>query len=262
MPRTSKNSSTPTLRKLPMPNNNILSTPEDGSNGQLYALLSEKYDNLNAKLDSIIERMDERDSRLERVEQENAMLRDKITKMEERLDEADMVTRRNNLVLSGGELSRLEPGGNSLDEVTKLLKRKLNYVLTPSSVVSAYRMGVKPSNQSTDRRNIMLRLASYEAKVDILSACRTVKPADMYANDDLTPSKASLLYLIRSVKKKFPTKITACGSSDGRLYLFLKPPDSSARNQRVHINSLLQFNRICEQTFGGTPADLLQLNGD
>ena len=170
-PRTSKNSSTSTLAKLSLQKASIdsISDASDEHSREFFSLLSEKYDNLNAKLDSIIERMDERDSRLERVEKENALLKQRMAKMAEKLDEADMVSHRSNLIMSSRELSKLEPGGNPVEEIVRLLKRKVNYQLSPTSILSAYRIGVKPSNQSPDSRNIMLKLTNSEAKMDILS---------------------------------------------------------------------------------------------
>ena len=272
MTRSTKNSSTPTLPKLPStklstdirPGHSKQENPtgvnDDVNICEMFKVLSEKYDDLCAKLDSIITRMDERDCKLERIEKENTILKQKLTKIEERLDDVEMVGRRNNLILSGSEITKLSTNNNIVQAVTELLRHKLSYELSSGAVISAYRLGVKTFNQSPDSRNVLLKLVNYETKIDILSACRSAKPRDLYANDDLTPSKASLLYTVRSVKRMFPSKITACGSYDGRLFIYLRPPDNSARSQRMNINSLSQFDKICEKTIGKSSADLL-LNG-
>ena len=134
------------------------------------------------------------------------------------------------LFLSGGEISKCRPGLEGGVNIAELLERTLNYELSSSSLVSSYRLGVKPSGQSVDTRNILLVLRYYDTKRDIISACRMVKPKNFYDNDDLTPLRSELLYVIRQAKKRHPSKIVACGSHDGKVFMFLKPPNPSARN--------------------------------
>ena len=78
-----------------------------------------------------------------------------------------------------------------------------------------------------------------------MSAFRTIKSSKLYANDDLTSHRAKLLYLLRVAKRKYSTKITACGSMDCNVYAFLKPSNPSARNQRVFINSMKKLEELC-----------------
>ena len=95
--------------------------------------------------------------------------------------------------------------------------------------LSAYRIGARPSDQSPDRRKILVKFVNYEAKRDLMIAFRTAKLSSLFGNDDLTPVKASLLYKMRQLKKKRSDKVAGCGSRESKLFILLKPPAPDAR---------------------------------
>ena len=117
--------------------------------------------------------------------------------------------------------------------------------MSPHNVLSVYRTGPKNASQSPDNRKLMVKLRDREIKKDIMSAFCTVKPAQLYANDDLTPHRAKLLYLLRVAKRKYANKITACGSVDCKVYAYLKPPNPLAKSQRVYINNMRKLEELC-----------------
>ena len=96
----------------------------------------------------------------------------------------------------------------------------------------------------------MLKLHDDGIKRDIQSACRSVKPSDIYANDDLTPLCANQLYLPRRAKRKANSKIVACGSSNGNIYAFIKCPKESAGSQKVYIKSMDRLESLCYLELG------------
>ena len=55
-------------------------------------------------------------------------------------------------------------------------------------------------------------------KNDLLQACISGTPRDLYINESLTPGRAKVLFTLRLAKRRFPDKIAACGSHDGRVY--------------------------------------------
>ena len=120
-----------------------------------------------------------------------------------------------------------------------------------------HRIGARFSRQSPDNRKILVKLCDEETKRDILSACRTVKPPDMFANDDLTPMRAKILYLLRQAKAKSGGKLVTCGSSSGNVYAFIKPPDSTSKNQKIYVKTMDKLESLCRCALDVSLADLV-----
>ena len=112
--------------------------------------------------------------------------------------------------------------------------------------------------QSTDSRGLMLKLRDVNTKQDMQSACRTLRPADLYANDDLTPTRANLLYLLRRAESKSNGRIVACGSLNGTVYALFSPLSDSARKQKVFINTMDRLESLCERELGVSIVDDLR----
>ena len=164
-------------------------------------------------------------------------------RLEECLDDLESHNRGKNLVLSGTVPSK--DSDNLSQSVIDLLKTKVNYVLPPDSIVSIYRIGPNNASQFPNMRNMMIKLRDRATKKDIVSAFRSVKPSNLYANDDLTPHRSKLLYLLRVAKRKFPNKILACGSMDSNVYAYLKPPNPVTRSQRLLVNNMRKLEELC-----------------
>ena len=255
MVRPTKNSSTPVLPTLTTKQRRER-TPKWSNVGQDQDIdpsdLSEEcralYVLLSRKIDSVLEEVKARDARLEKCELDNAALKKKVHELEGRLDDVENSNRGKNLILSGKTLSVLT-SDNLANSVAQLLNSKIHYELSPNSILSVSRIGSRPTTQSPDYRNVMLKLHDGSIKHDIQSACRTVRPPDFYANDDLTPHRANLLYLLRQAKRKAGSKLVSCGSVNGSVYALIKP-DSAARNQRVYIRSMDRLESLCSRELG------------
>ena len=130
----------------------------------------------------------------------------------------------------------------------------MQYKLSSEAILDAYRLGSKPLSQSLDNRKLMVRFRDRSARDDVLSACRRVKPSNLFANEDLIPSRSRILFVLRHVKKKSNGVIVACGSQNGKIFAFLKSSNSSAQNQKVFINSMKFLDQICEREFGVSSA--------
>ena len=56
---------------------------------------------------------------------------------------------------------------------------------------------------------------------------------------------------LRKAKRRFQNIIASCGSHDGKVHVYIKPPNPStgiARNTKVTINSQEQLQKFCERT--------------
>ena len=95
----------------------------------------------------------------------------------------------------------------------------------------------------------MVKFRDVDVKKSMFSACRVAKPIDLYANDDLTPLKTSIIYGLRQARKRFPQIVDGCGSRDGKVYVFTKPPNPTARNQNIFVNTMQRMEELCTRSF-------------
>ena len=257
MPRTTKNTATPTLPKIStrptagekhssdsvISVTSLINEEDLSSDGKImFKLLSEK-------LDSIIVELKQRDIKIENLEKENRELKAKLHKTESRLDSLEANERLNNVVLSGRSLSTVKADLPS-QGVIGLLRGRMQYELAPENILSVYRLGARTPAQAEDSRKIMLKLRDQQQKIDLLAACRRVKPTDMYANDDLTPIRSNILFNLRHAKRRSDGKIVSCGSIDGKVYAYIKPSSPMARNQRMFINDVEKLEELCTRHLG------------
>ena len=103
----------------------------------------------------------------------------------------------------------------------------------------ARRIGVKPNIQGEDKRNIMFKLCDRDVKQNILKSCKVVKPKKFYINESLTPLRNTILYVMRKAKKKHPSLINSCNSSDGCVVAWLQAGSASAKTKyrKIIINT-------------------------
>ena len=265
MVRSTNNSSTPVLPPLSSNRREVKQSTSDvngKSSGSAFGdpdcLSSEGktiFKMLSEKLDSIVSELRQRDEKIERLVRENEELRDRLVKIERQQDDREAQYRCNNVVFSGGSLSSVT-ADIPTQGIIELLRDKVQYDLSPDNILSAYRLGARSSTQSEDSRRIMVRLRD-GVKGDILAACKRVKPNGLYANDDLTPSRAKVLFLLRQAKKKSNGRILACGSIGGRVYAYVAPPNPSSRNQKVFLNDIQKFESFCVRELGISMRDLV-----
>ena len=206
------------------------------------------FEMLSEKLDSIAQELRLRDEKMERLVKENEDLRAKLFKIERQQDEQEAYYRRNNVILSGDALASVT-ADIPAQGVIELLRSKIQYDLPLDNIISAYRLGARSSVQTGDRRMFMVKLCEGR-KNDIQAACRKVKPSGLYANDDLTPTRAKVLFLLRQAKKKSNGKVVSCGSIGGRVYAYVQPPDASSRSQRLFFNDVDKLESFCVRELG------------
>lgn len=103
------------------------------------------------------------------------LLEEKVDKLNEALDSAESSDRRDTLVISG-DIPAASAGENCKLVVLELIKEQLNLVVADCDVSYAQRIGKKAINQVTDRRNLMFKLCRRDLKLDIMQACRRLRP--------------------------------------------------------------------------------------
>ena len=109
------------------------------------------------------------------------------------------------------------------------IREHLLLELAIEGISMAHRIGVKPKTQGEDKRNIMFKLCNRDVKLNILKSCKVVKPKKFYINENLTPLRNTILYVMRQAKKKHPNVINSCNSSDGSVVAWLHAASASAK---------------------------------
>lgn len=201
-----------------------------------------------------------KDSLLDELSTEVVNLKKKVLTLENKLDDQEAYERRDTVILSGSDVPLATDKEDSSKVVSDLIKDKVGYHLRTSEISVAHRLGPKPLNQAPDRRKFIVKICRREVKNDLLRVCRSVKPANIYVNESLTKVRSTVLYGLRQAKKKFPSIISGCGSSEGQVIAWIKPPNPqspNARNIKTIVNTRERFCDFCARTLKCDPSDLV-----
>ena len=170
---------------------------------------------------------------VDNLSEEVKVLKIKVSKLEERIEDAEAYERRDILVISGNNVPPEVPSENCVVNACSLLKNQLN-------------LNVQPTDISTQR--IILKLCKRDIKSDIFKACRQLKPK-IYINESLTPVRSTIMYILRRAKKNPHSKVVGCSSSGGRVFAYVKASDAAqqnARDKRVVVNTYSELQTFCE----------------
>ena len=86
--------------------------------------------------------------------------------------------------------------------------------------------------------------------MDLLTAARRVKPQNLFLNESLTPQRQNISYGLRKAKRENPNIISGTSTFDGRVYVWVKPPNSDApdsRDVKITLNSYVSFENFCSR---------------
>ena len=208
------------------------------------------FDQLRTELLSVSK---EQREKIEHLEAENIVLHKKIEKLEDKIDCNDAYERRDTVILSG---KAVPPVGRDEDcslLTCKLIKDKLNYVISPNDISVVHRLGDKKISQGPDRRNIIVKFCRRNSKVDIVAAARRMKAENFFINESLTPVRQTIAYVLRKAKSQFPAIISGSTTLDGKNYVWLKPPNSSAPDARPVRHAVYTYDRLvqfCTKSLG------------
>ena len=256
-----------------MTNRKKKAVPSTGSESEVndsdvFSDLSEEqgliYRALEMKFGSIFEKFEDtlnaKDKKIDELNDELLILRKRISLLEDRIDDNEAYERRDTVVVSGDEVPVATDSEDSARIVAKLIKDKINLNINLSDISVAHRMGNKPLSQAPDKRKIIIKLCRRETKQELLKACRTVKPRNLFISESLTRVRGTALFGLRQAKKKYPDVIAGCGSYDVKVYAWVKPPNvnaPNARNTKISVNSKEKFRDLCIGTIKCNPDDLV-----
>ena len=211
--------------------------------------------------DEFVDLCKTKDVKIGELHGEIKSLKLQVSKLEDRIDQNESYERRDTLVFSGKVIPVVKADENCAELVCKLLLDNLRLVVSPNDISIAHRLGPKPTNQTPDRRNVIVKFCKRNAKIDILSSARRAKPKDFYVNESLTPLRQSSAYAIRKAKIEFPTIVSGYNTIDGSISVWVKSVNQNApgaRDSRITINSYDRLRDFCEKTLGKPISHFIQ----
>ena len=238
------------LSKLDLPFD-ISSLSEDGK--IIVSVMSFFLNKMEEKFEN---KLKEKDTEILQLNTKINELELTIEKLDYRIEENETIERRNNLVFSGSEIPNFTPGEKCENLVSELLSRQLKLRLQPDDVISAQRIGNKPSTRTSegfssqvqDKRSILVKFSRNDCKKDILTSSRKVKPKDLFIRENLTTMRNSILFVLRKARREFPDIISGCSSIDGNVYAWVKPSIAGVgqRDNRHRVNTYKKLDTFCQ----------------
>ena len=222
----------------------------------IYSILNEKFQAIFAKLE---ENLTAKDKNLKEMSDEILVLRKRVVELEDKIEDNESYERRDTVIVSGDGIPAVTDNEDSSKIVTQLIKDKINLIVNPADISVAHRLGRKPDH-GPDKRKIVVKLCRRETKQDLLKACRAVKPGNFYVSESLTRTRSTVLYGLRQARKKYPNIIAGCGSQDGKVYAWIRPPKPNApqaRNIRILVKNREKFEDMCVKNFDCNPNELV-----
>ena len=211
-----------------------------------------RREDMNRMKLEFLEQLNLKKKQIEELTDTVEVLKNILSKLEERVEDAEAYERKDTHVMSGTNIPPVVPGENCVTLVCDLLKTALKLNIQPSDTSTAHRVGRKPVNQQVDKRNIIMKLCRRDIKSDILHACRQWKPK-FNINESLTPTRNSVMYVLRCAKKKQQSRVVGCSSIGGRVFAWIKSPNGSqqdGRGRRIPVNTRSELEVFCLDVLG------------
>ena len=204
--------------------------------------------------------LSDKDKKITDLETQVTTLKEDIVKYQVKFDDVEAENRSTAVIISGNKLplesANEDPIQIACDTINGALNKQL---VAPANIMTGYRIGKKSSDRAADERGILVKFCRRDDKHKIFTACKSVQPQNLYINESLIPARAYVLYLLRKAKRVHSDKISACGSYNGRVYLYPKTSSHSAKNIKFYINTVEELDawgeRVCGVKLSGVASD-------
>ena len=231
-----------------------------GIDGKQFAELSNDNQHVvSIILKGFIRIMSQKDDEISQLQGEVSQLKKRIEKLEEVVDANSSYERRDTLVVRG-EIPAHEEEEDCIRIVSTLFRSQLKINMNAEDISTAHRLGGKPRTQGPDKRDIILKLCRRDLKKDILAACRQMKPY-FFVNESLTPTRSTVMYVLRQTKKRFPGKIGNCRSFDGNVNVFIPMTHDTEGHQnryrKLVINTTIALDDFLREHLSCSSSDFV-----
>ena len=151
------------------------------------------------------------------------VLKRRIVALEERNDDLECYGRRNSLVISGKAMPNAVEHEDSYQVAADLINQHTGVPIHREDIDVCHRLG-KPRSGGPDKRSMIVKFVRRENKHKIYKACSVRRPQDIYFNDSVSRTRATILYVLRKARRDFPTKFGKCSTRDGNIRVILPVP--------------------------------------
>ena len=209
----------------------------------IVAIIQHEFSIMKADLQATIESKNEEISDLK---EEVNNLRKELNTVKLMVDDADAYERKDTIIISGDQVPLVTQGENCSEIVKDLISSELRISMSAESMSTVHRLGRKPANQAPDRRSLIVKLVRRDLKRELILASRNQpKPAKLFIQESLTPTRKSLLFGLRQMKRS--NLIKGCNSYEGRIYAYTAPTDGATRDTRHLISCYDDLVKFCRQ---------------
>ena len=210
---------------------------------------------VNNNQENFTKAMESKDKEVKMLSEKVKGLERKLELLDNKMDEKDVSERSNEIIISGFNIPVAQPDEDSSSVVRNILKDNLKLNVSPVDIIKSYRIGKKNSAHANDIRSIHVKLSKQELKNDIIATSRSVKPDKLFFNENLSPIRNSIMFVLRKAKKDFPNIVSGCNSIDGSVFVWIKSPNHGApgaRDSKMRINDHNKLNYFCTEIIGST----------
>ena len=145
---------------------------------------------------------EEKYSKILKLETAKHFLKQKVSKLEEKIDDNDAYEQRDTLALSVTSFPPISNIENCPQLACKLVFDILNENISLVDISVSHCFSNKdPKNQIEVHREIIVKFCLLNVKLVILSACRKSKPTNLFVNEFLTPARQTISYVFVKQKK-------------------------------------------------------------
>lgn len=113
----------------------------------------------------------------------NLEMQAKVESLESKVEFLERQFKKNNLIYFGIEETNDESLGNLQQKTIKIINEKQQVDIKPDDIANVYRIGKDTKDRHP--RPVILALASYKKKMEILSNRSKLKGTDIFVNEDL-----------------------------------------------------------------------------
>ena len=116
-----------------------------------------------------------RDSKILTLETELFRVKERLEKVEERIEDNESYERRDCLVFSGAKIPPHANNENCVRIIQELARNNLKISIPENEISVAHNVGTRNPTQSGNKRSIIAKFCRRNTKMDVLSSARKMK---------------------------------------------------------------------------------------
>ena len=201
--------------------------------------------------------------KMEQLEKDNRIKTQKILELQNKVDELEQYTRKNNIVISGFEtksFSEIVSGHNDIPmsgnlendvevmrnsetletKVIDMFKTKVKVDVVPSDISAIHYLPSKNNSNKKEPKSILVHFVNRKTKEKLLKNGKNLKNTEIYLNEHLTKRNADIHKKARMLKKE--KKIIGTWTRNCKIYV--KVDDGSLNGKIIGMNTMEDFEKL------------------